>query len=60
MLVITEPFRRLAATLLAARGGPAIQLLVLPHPIGGRPPAEVDAIGRTFAEAVRAWNPTGG
>lgn len=59
MLVITEPFRRLADTLLKARGGPGIELLVLPHPISGRPAAEVDEIGKTFDAAARSWNAAG-
>ena len=48
---MTEVFANLARTAARAHGYPEMRTLVLPHPMEGRPEAEVRSIARArFAE----------
>jgi hypothetical protein len=55
LLVVTEPFAFLARSLIASRGGAPITLVVLSHPVVGRPALELDLIASDFIEAVQSW-----
>ena len=46
MVVVTEVFVNLARTAARAHGYPNMRLGALPHPLEGRPEAEVRAIAR--------------
>ncbi|MBX3023826.1 hypothetical protein KF840_02850 [bacterium] len=53
-VVVTEVFVNLAQTAARARGVDPIPMLVLPHPMEGRAPAEIDRIAEErFAAAMR-------
>ena len=55
MVVVTEVFVNLAQTAARARGVDPIPMLVLPHPMEGRAPEEIDRIAeQRFAEAIAA------
>jgi hypothetical protein len=55
VVVVTEVFANLARTAARAHGYPAMRMLVLPHPMEGRPEAEVRAIARArLGEIVAA------
>jgi hypothetical protein len=50
---VTAVFENLARTAARAQGFPALRLLVLPHPMEGRPEAVVRDIARTrFQELI--------
>jgi hypothetical protein len=52
-VVVTAVFANLAHTAARARGIDPIPMLVLPHPMEGRPPDEIDRIAEErFAEAM--------
>jgi hypothetical protein len=52
-VVVTEVFVNLAQTAARARGVDPIPMLVLPHPMEGRSPEEIDRIAeQRFAEAM--------
>lgn len=52
-MVVTEVFANLARTAARAHGYPDMRMLVLPHPMEGRPETEVRAIARDrLAELV--------
>ena len=54
-MVVTEVFANLARTAARAHGYPEMRMLVLPHPMEGRPEAEVRKIARErFAELAAA------
>ncbi len=51
--MVTEVFVNLAQTAARARGVDPIPMLVLPHPMEGRPPDEIDRIAEArFDEAM--------
>ena len=53
VVVVTEVFVNLAQTAARARGVDPIPMLVLPHPMEGRSPDEIDRIAeRRFDEAM--------
>jgi hypothetical protein len=53
VVVVTEVFVNLAETAARARGVDPIPMLVLPHPMEGRAPEEIDRIAEErFAEAM--------
>jgi hypothetical protein len=53
VVVVTEVFANLARTAAAARGVDPIPMLVLPHPMENRPPAEIERIAEErFDEAI--------
>ena len=54
MAVVTAVFENLARTAARAQGYPDMRLLVLPHPMEGRPEAEVRALARRHAPALFA------
>lgn len=55
VVVVTEVFANLARTAARAHGYPEMRMLVLPHPMEGRPEAEVRAIARArLGELVAA------
>jgi hypothetical protein len=41
------------------RGVPGLELVVLPHPLGTRPPQELEALGKDVAARVLALLETG-
>ncbi|HLK10332.1 MAG TPA: hypothetical protein VKW76_03030 [Candidatus Binatia bacterium] len=45
-MVVTEVFQNLARAAARAHGYAALRMLVLPHPMEGRPQAEVRALAR--------------
>ena len=52
-VVVTEVFANLAQTAARARGVDPIPLLVLPHPMEGRSPQEIDRIAeQVFDQAM--------
>jgi uncharacterized ferredoxin-like protein len=52
--VVTAVFANLARTAARARGIDPIPMLVLPHPMEGRPVAEIERIATdVFGEAIR-------
>lgn len=52
---MTESFANLARTASAARGCESLPVVVLPHPMEGRPRAEIERIARErFGEIVAA------
>jgi hypothetical protein len=52
-VVVTEVFVNLAQTAARARGVDPMPMLVLPHPMEGRPPEEIDRIAdEHFAAAM--------
>ena len=52
-MVVTEVFVNLAQTAARARGVDPIPLLVLPHPMEGRPADEIDRLAeQRFAAAM--------
>ena len=52
-VVVTEVFANLARTAARARGVDPIPMLVLPHPMENRPPAEIERIAEErFADAI--------
>jgi hypothetical protein len=54
VVVVTEVFANLARIAACARGIDPIPLLVLPHPMETRTPAEIDRIAEErFADAIR-------
>lgn len=53
VVVVTEVFVNLAQTAARARGVDPIPMLVLPHPMEGRAPDEIDRIAEErFEEAM--------
>jgi hypothetical protein len=42
VLVVSTTFRPLAKSIVATLGMPDVRMLVLQHPVGGLPPADVD------------------
>jgi hypothetical protein len=53
-VVVTEVFVNLAQTAARARGVDPLPMLVLPHPMEGRAPEEIDRIADERFEAVMA------
>jgi len=52
-VVVTEVFANLAQAAARARGVDPIPMLVLPHPLEGRPAAALDQLAETvFAHAI--------
>ena len=45
-MVVTEVFQNLAGTAARAHGYPEMRTFVLPHPMEGRPDADIRAIAR--------------
>jgi hypothetical protein len=54
IVVCTEPFRALAELNARANGVPELDLVVVPHPLGVRTPAEVEQLGREVAGQIAA------
>jgi hypothetical protein len=52
--VVTAVFENLARTAARAQGYPELPILVLPHPMEGRPEAEIRAIARERFQALIA------
>ncbi len=50
VLVVTDAFEAVARFQAEALGQPDLKHVVVPHPIGGRPVAEVREIGRTVVD----------
>jgi hypothetical protein len=53
-VVVTEVFVNLAQTAARARGVDPLPMLVLPHPMEGRTPDEIDRIADAQFEAAMA------
>lgn len=53
-MVVTEVFVNLAQTAARARGVDPLPMLVLPHPMEGRAPDEIDRIADAQFEAAMA------
>ena len=53
-MVVTEVFVNLAQTAARARGVDPIPMLVLPHPMEGRAPDEIDRIAEARFDEVLA------
>lgn len=51
-MICTEPFRALAELNARAKGVPDLDVLIIPHPLGVRPEAEVELLGREVARLV--------
>jgi hypothetical protein len=49
-VIITEPFQRLVASQAVRLGAPGYQALVLPHPVWGRTPEQIDRFVRGIAD----------
>jgi hypothetical protein len=52
VVVVTAVFVNLARTAARAQGYPDLRLVALPHPLEGRPEAEVRAIARDHMPAL--------
>jgi hypothetical protein len=53
VVVLTSVFENLGRTAARARGFPDMRMLLLPHPMEGRPEAEIRAIARArFDELI--------
>jgi hypothetical protein len=60
VVVVTEVFANLARTAARAHGYPEMRMLVLPHPMEGRPQAEVREIARARVHEIVAALTKGG